>query len=150
MSDWVKTEEGWIQSGGNAKSDKDLSGTRAEFDAIKDSLPDGSAFDTTDEEVGGGSSSGNNFIEITNTVGNESGFKKIADFPLGMNKNNTCIVSYTLELSNGVLRSGIGIITDNENGRFFFELRDDGLYLYNNDIRRYSLRFYLYITKVGD
>lgn len=31
----------------------DLSGTRAEFDAIKDSLPDGSAFDTTDETVGG-------------------------------------------------------------------------------------------------
>lgn len=33
----------------------DLSGTKAEFDAIKDSLPDGSAFDTTDENVGGGS-----------------------------------------------------------------------------------------------
>lgn len=32
----------------------DLSGTKAEFDAIKDSLPDGSAFDTTDENVGGG------------------------------------------------------------------------------------------------
>lgn len=69
MSDWVKDNGVWKQTSGN--SQQDLVGTRAEFDAIKDSLPDGSAFDTTDETVGGGKGIDFETIEgTTNANGN--------------------------------------------------------------------------------
>lgn len=62
----------WTEGGGSGGDVlPDLAGTKEEFEAIKDTLPDGSAFDTIDEEVGGGSLA-NIFIDTSRILINNA------------------------------------------------------------------------------
>lgn len=115
----------------------DLSGTRAEFDAIKDSLPDGSAFDTTDENVGGGS------------------FRKLDRSNVQIIQTSSAILNYTPQ-SDGVLdiissTDTLSFVAISENGNIFgaigntnsFEVYKDKTYTTSDNVR--YVRFTPYI-----
>lgn len=78
-----ESQDIFAPSGGGSSSD-DLSGTKAEFEAIKDSLPDGSAFDTIDES-GGGSSSSESYSTEEQVIGTYLGkplYRKVVNISL--------------------------------------------------------------------
>lgn len=136
MSDWVKTEDGWIQSSGNSSSGTDLAGTKAEFDAIKDSLPDGSAFDTTDEE-------GESLFKIKEYLVTTTANSYIAPFSaMGILNLSNDIEEYGNPLS-------ILIATKNESGAssdigtLTFAPASSNVFLYSNKSGR---EFYLRVT----
>lgn len=135
MSVNIQEESGLLKIAGNGGNVIEL--TKAEYDALPDTkLTDGKQYFITDySESGGSGSVGVKTQQIT--IQNHSGFNPKYDYPSNVNFNDYIILNYhEVPPSYAYSRIGHNALQANQfsstSDRFFLEMREDGLYVFNN------------------
>lgn len=110
-------------------------GTTAEFEAEKDSFPVGTEYLVTDDYDEPKTDIG--IITQRITIQNHSGFNPKYDYPSGVNFNDYIILNYhECPPDYAYSRIGHNSLQANQfsstSDRLFFEMHEDGLYVFNN------------------
>lgn len=130
-----ETTEVFAPNGGGGGSDV-VELTKAEYDALPDTkLTDGKQYFIKDYSESGSGSVG--IITQRITIQNHSGFNPKYDYPSGVNFNDYIILNYhECPPDYAYSRIGHNSLQANQfsstSDRFFLEMHEDGLYVFNN------------------